>query len=80
MIERKCDEMERKLKEALHDDIAQLEENIEQIKKEKAENATRIMERKKELTEVLDYIKETSAEMKNIRKELHIQLGLPVDH
>ncbi len=66
------DDAGNKLKEAMNDDILEAENTIEKIKTERKENATKIEERKAKLSKVLDFIKDTGNEMKNIRKEFNI--------
>lgn len=66
------DTVEEKLKKAVDDDIKEAKQNIEKAKKEREENADKIEERKISLSGVIEFLKETSSHMADIKKEFNI--------
>lgn len=70
--ERIFDDLERKLEQAVNDDIAEVEENIRTIEQERKNNKSQISRRKNEISNIIHYIDAVDARMDDIRAGFQI--------
>ena len=73
----KCEEifdgLEKKLESAVNDDIAEIEDNISNIRREREKNAVQASERRSELSRILQYLDDVDAGMDDIRERFGIR-------
>lgn len=67
------DGLEKKLESAVNDDIAEIEENISSIRREREENRVQAEERRRELSGILQYLDNVDEGMDGIRERFDIQ-------
>lgn len=66
------DKIEEQLHNALETDIEEAQRNVDKIIAEREENADKIEIRKAQLSDVVEFLKETKAEMEDIKHEFNI--------
>lgn len=66
------DQLEARLKQAVDDDVAEVENNIKMIQSERGKNEAQIQARKEQLTKVLAVLDRVDSQMDAVRREHHI--------
>lgn len=67
------DGLEQKLQQAVNDDIAEVEENIRTIERERKDNESQVSRRKNQIANIINYIDTVDAKMDSIRASFQIQ-------